>query len=260
MALPAPSSPSLSVNQYLLTKARQGSSTLSALLFIFQDVIRARSEMSRSLQGKYLCECQRESHGEGGGVKRLFFSALFFTVRTADIRPRMIPLPAAISVICYRGCFNGAESFSMLKEPLNTINTRAPPLNNRLCVTVWTHTHTQVSKSSGRLQSYRSDQRTAINMAGVQVVGTLLRHTSIFPPPYSLTQDIKHVSLPCLFLSCLLLSFFLCSTSVRRSRATSSPAWSTKQKDRGGEEGIERHRDGGVSGDDNNLISLWDCG
>lgn len=48
---------SLSINQYLLTKALWGSPPLSALLFIFQDVIRARSEMSRSLQGKYLPGC-----------------------------------------------------------------------------------------------------------------------------------------------------------------------------------------------------------
>lgn len=49
-------------------------STLCTLIHISQSVIRARSKMSRSLQGKYLPECHRESRGCGGESTSLCLS------------------------------------------------------------------------------------------------------------------------------------------------------------------------------------------
>lgn len=90
--------PCLGINQYLLTKALPAFSPLSALLFIFQDVIRVRSEMSGSLQGKYLCECHRESRG-GGGWKYFppRLCLLVLNPGAANIWAGVMSLPAAIS-------------------------------------------------------------------------------------------------------------------------------------------------------------------
>lgn len=89
-------SSTFSTNQYLLTKALQGRSPLSPPLFIFHDVIRARSEMSRSLQGKYLSECHRESRG---GETTFLLGSVFHCQDCGEptLRLRVISLPAAVS-------------------------------------------------------------------------------------------------------------------------------------------------------------------
>lgn len=87
--LPPPPAP----DRYPSTKALQGCSPLSPPLFIFHDVIRARSEMSRSLQGKYLSECHRESRG---GETTILLSSVFHCQACED--PTLGDFPAC-------GCF-----------------------------------------------------------------------------------------------------------------------------------------------------------